>query len=436
MLIQFSRFDGSIITAYQTHKSETLRQFLSDDFSFKETGAGQISVFSDDTRAVLLSALRDDAYAMENIDNIYFRDLSFDELLEYAKSELPSNESPMDNFTLEEKSRMVCMVSSFPVATDPFERLLESVLSSIQDPASLATIIETAIANIISLWGSCSPQNDRICPRPLLSMLFARCTHLHSSFNFNPYSSFNCNLYNGFNFNLARNDELGGETFTSLAIRHPYTLQQWRKHALQYTKTSLETFVAEELNTGRLRDNGWTTMSLQNIFNSNSNIKPQPAWDGQVSCQRCAIWINPRRLLVWEEFVEKTLAAVTSFDKNTAVPIDTTRPITSVTRSPDYSCFSHNHAVQDLQDHCHKICNLIRRPSRSSMGGDLDSIRFWDSDKIPGYINFKSYRTRELYEIYTKTGLCPTCAAEEAGETLEYEIDTGSEEYPPMLAPF
>ncbi|MCJ1433545.1 hypothetical protein MMC27_002908 [Xylographa pallens] len=263
---------------------------------------------------------------------------------------------------------------------------------------------------------NCNHLIDR-CPS--INSIIARCVNL------SPHRSVQDNVYHV-------------ETITSLAMRNPSQFQRWQTYVSTEFHVDRQKFLSWEVSKDRLKDDGWTPATLGDLF-AQSYICGK-ASDKLIHCQRCQVCINSGRMVEWEEYVDSIKNGTFVVRKDQTHKIRITTPTLRKTdpresNTPQYRD-KRDSPIMDEEITANRVRRAIlsNKPKRF-----LDELQFWDRGPRY-YFHFRLYRTRELYDTYAGTGLCPNCAAAEAGEGLvdetEYQAFKDTEEEPPMLAPF
>ncbi|MCJ1286495.1 hypothetical protein MMC26_005841 [Xylographa opegraphella] len=231
------------------------------------------------------------------------------------------------------------------------------------------------------------------------------------------------------------------ETITSLAMRNPSQLQRWIR-----LSTSLHVdwydFLAQEVMGGRLEDDGWTIATLDDLFVQRYIC--DVAIDTIIHCERCYVPINIGRMVEWEEYVDSIKDGTFIVRKDQTHKIHKTTPTFRKANCgepgiPRYEV-THNISITKERRKANRARKAILHHKTKR---HIDELQFWNCCHWP-YPRFRLYRTRELYDIYTETGLCPSCAVVQvdegmihrSAEELEFQAFMDADEEPPMLAPF
>ena len=232
------------------------------------------------------------------------------------------------------------------------------------------------------------------------------------------------------------------ETITSLAMRNPSQFQLWRSHILTEFHLGMQMFLNWEVSEHRLKEDGWTSATLGDLF-AQSYICGEVR-DTPIYCERCHVFINIGRIVEWEEYVDSVKNGTFIVRKDQTHKIRTTTPTFrkadfGEADRPEYRKGGDIPTVEEqIAAQRTRRADLSNKTKRY-----MDELQFWNCS-TSRYFYVRLYRTRELYDIYRETGLCPVCVAVAAGEGLfteraenaEYQAFTDAEEEPPMLAPF
>ncbi|MCJ1389076.1 hypothetical protein MMC18_001930 [Xylographa bjoerkii] len=203
------------------------------------------------------------------------------------------------------------------------------------------------------------------------------------------------------------------ETITSLAMRDPFHFQLWRTH-ISTMSEGLRAILDRDFSVGRLKDDGWTPSTLCRMF------------------------------LEWEEYVDSIKNGTFHGCKAQAHVIFPTNPPIHEGKPRGLGIPHHKEPIRLPTSEQNVEARRIRQTFiRNQNQRYQHELQFWNH-RGSFYYRFRDYRTRELYDIYARTGLCPYCAADEAGRgpnhgaVTEPDDKAGEEdeEEPPMLAPF
>ncbi|MCJ1400064.1 hypothetical protein MMC11_003267 [Xylographa trunciseda] len=215
------------------------------------------------------------------------------------------------------------------------------------------------------------------------------------------------------------------ENITSLVMRSPVWFQLWRNR-VSAAPGDLHALLRRELSVGRLKDEGWTYSTLQDLFVQEYTSNGTP--DTSIYCGKCQANINLSRMVEWEEYVDSTKNG--SFHgcqdhmhliRGTTVTIHDGKP--QGLGIPHHIDSSRTFT----QEHKFRACRNRRTPIRGQNKRYQDDLQFWNYG-VSIYYSFREYRTRELYDIYAETGLCPLCAGEATGPGPDHEAVDGAED--------